>query len=138
MCPTSGVSIGPVQDASHVPGAIPARGCHAPQRRVVEACVRSCDGVDRFDRRPPLEPYDAPPGSVPYHRYIEAQNRIDRLSAHAEARTPRAEAPERPEAARIGDVPPTPEQPEPARPAQSRTYHEYREAMTGRLIDVVF
>ncbi len=100
--------------------------------------MRSCDAVDRFDRRAPLEPYDAPPGSVPYHRYIEAQNRIDRLTPPADGGAPRAKPTERPEAARIGDVAPTPEQPEPARPAESRTYHEYREAMTGRLIDVVF
>lgn len=117
---------------------MPAREAAPVRERVVEACVRPCEGLDRFERRSVLEPYDAPPGSVPYHRFIEAQNRVDRLD-QPEAPSPR-EPERRPEAPRIGDVTPLPQEPIAPAPEQVRPtlFHEYREAMTGRLIDVVY
>lgn len=117
---------------------MPAREAAPVRERVVEACVRPCEGLDRFERRSVLEPYDAPPGSVPYHRFIEAQNRVDRLD-QPEAPSPR-EPERRPEAPRIGDVTPLPQEPIASAPEQVRPtlFHEYREAMTGRLIDVVY
>ena len=80
---------------------------------------------------------------MPYHRYLEAQNQIDRLERESSA-TGRAptDAPDerRPEAPRIGDVLPVTDEPAPPTTGQSRprVEHEYREAMTGRLIDVVY
>ena len=138
MCPTVGVSVGPIEDPSSVWGAVTPGGMAPSRVRVVEACVRSCDGADRFERRGALDSFDAPPGSVPYHRYIEAQNRADRQE-RPEAPSP-SEPERRPEAARIGDVSPVPEQASAPTPEQTRPtiYHEYREAMTGRLIDVVY
>ncbi len=108
---------------------------------MVEPCLRSCDGVDRFDRRPALEPYAAPPGSVPYHRYIQAQNNIARLDdPHAPRPIEPEPADHRPDAPRLGDVSPIPDRPSGPTPDEMRPRHvsEYREAMTGRLVDVVF
>ncbi len=135
---------------------MPAR---SPGARQVESCHRACDRVDRFERRNILEPYNAPPGTVPYHRYIEAQNRISRLERpegvdrpeqhkplepneepQAPAPAPLDEPRPRPDVARIGDVAPVPEESPPVQADTKRPegISEYREAMTGRLIDVVY
>jgi len=147
-CTALGVSIEPIQEPSLVQGAW-APSQHSLRERRVESCHRSCDRVDRFELRPTLEPFDAPPGAVPYHRYIEAQNRIDRLTSNqTPARTSRPEASSaapteqtsRPEAPRIGDVSPVPEEPVSRPPGEKKVegISLYREAMTGRLIDVTY
>lgn len=104
------------------------------------------------------DPYEAPPGAVPYWLYLEAQNAVLRLRRDLPGKTdlaaehepgvesradrepscpalaplaPRADAP------RLGEIPPVPrETPEPAHGL--RRYVTTREAATGRIFDAVF
>ncbi len=118
--------------------------------RPVERCFRA---PDWFERRPP-DPYDAPPGAVPYARYLQAKNRIEALipRPRPSAEPPRHAAPPEPtesawpepgelprgaRASRLGDVTPTrAEAPEAG--TIPRRVVTTREVATGLIFDAVF
>ncbi|MEX0875955.1 MAG: hypothetical protein WD114_00725 [Phycisphaerales bacterium] len=90
---------------------------------------------------PGPKPFDAPPGVVPYHRYLEAQNRIDRLGDEGALRSPVCRPCDRVDlspAARLlpplGEVlPVTPIETAPVEIEQTRQAHA---PATGRLLDI--